>query len=329
MKAILRYGALFVAVLVASGSSAKAENITILAGPVGGGWYLIGAGMAKIIHNSYPEIDVKVVPGGATANPPRVSEGSADFALALTAPTIMAYRGQEMFKKKYDKFGVVAFGFSKTYLQFIAKESYGFNDIDSAIKSENSLRLGAPSNTTLGAWAINKLLEINGTSQEKIRKSGGSYYQVSHNQQQDLMQNGQVDVLGTLLAIPSTDIVVVSSTSKIKFLTMSDKSMDALAEYGFARETIEPKTYPGLLKQPLPAVSMASGLIASNSVKADLVYKVTKALYSHAAEVAKIHPSMSDFMPADVAKPSMRGHGALPIHPGAAKYFDEAGIAYK
>ena len=203
------------------------------------------------------------------------------------------------------------------------------NSFEAALKGKQPLRLAAPSNTTLGAWAIRKLVQINGVSEAKIREAGGAYYQVSHNQQQELMQNGQADVLGTLLAIPSTDIVVVSSVSKVKFLPLLDKSMQALTQYGFTRESIAPKTYPNLLKQPLATVAMATGLVAGNAVKPDVVYKVTKALFAHAAEVAKIHPSMSDFVPADVVKPANRGDGILPIHPGAAKYFKEAGLKYK
>ena len=48
---------------------ARAETVTLLGGPVGGVWYIVAAGMAKIIHDSYPDILVRVEPGGAVTNP--------------------------------------------------------------------------------------------------------------------------------------------------------------------------------------------------------------------------------------------------------------------
>ena len=75
--------------------------------------------------------------------------------------------------------------------------------------------------------------------------------------------------------------------------------------------------------------SNGSGLIVSPKVPEDTTYKVTKALFEHAGEVEKIHPSIGAFVPADLAKPGPRGNGAIPLAPGAEKYFKEMKYDYQ
>jgi hypothetical protein len=51
-----------------------------------------------------------------------------------------------------------------------------------------------------------------------------------------------------------------------------------------------------------------------------MVHKITKALFENLPEVAKAHPQGRDF--ALEAAP----HAAIPLHPGAAKYYRERGV---
>lgn len=74
MTRLLRISIVVLTACVGIAPSARADTVTLLGGPVGGIWYIVAAGMAKIIHDTYPDIQVRVEPGGAVTNPARVSQ---------------------------------------------------------------------------------------------------------------------------------------------------------------------------------------------------------------------------------------------------------------
>jgi hypothetical protein len=51
-----------------------------------------------------------------------------------------------------------------------------------------------------------------------------------------------------------------------------------------------------------------------------MVYKITKALFENLEEVAKSHPQGRDITLEDAP------NAAIPLHPGAAKYYRERGL---
>ena len=65
---------------------------------------------------------------------------------------------------------------------------------------------------------------------------------------------------------------------------------------------------------------MASYIVA-DSLAEDLVYKMTKALFEHAAEITAGHPKGAELDPAySISSIS------IPLHPGAEKYYKEVGV---
>lgn len=335
MKMTLRLGAAFSALVglcLAVDQPAAAETLTLLGGPVGGVWYIVGAGMAKIIHDAYPDLSVRVEPGGAVANPARISQGTADFALAITTPTVMALRGTGMFKEKFPNIQAIGFGFAPSYIQTIATADFPYATLGEALKAKYAMRIAAPSTATLGHYVTMQNLTFFGASPEAIRQWGGSISFVSHAQQQDLVRNGQANVLTTMLPAPGPDITLVASQQKMKFLPLSKEFIDYLVK----EDAVEPGAmghdlYPDLIPEgkEIPSIVVKSGLIVSPKVPEKIVYEVTRALFEHPTEVSAIHASIGPFDPAKLVSPAARGNGAIPLAPGAQRYFKEKGLPYQ
>ena len=64
-------------------------------------------------------------------------------------------------------------------------------------------------------------------------------------------------------------------------------------------------------------------MVARAELADDVVYQVAKALYENKAELAATFPPFALFNPKAMAKPLL----SVPFHPGALKFFKEAGIA--
>lgn len=68
-------------------------------------------------------------------------------------------------------------------------------------------------------------------------------------------------------------------------------------------------------------MAVVATYIVSNDLDEDLVYKMTKALFENAEEIAKAHPKGAELDP-EYAVSGI----SIPIHPGAEKYYKEIGV---
>jgi len=68
-------------------------------------------------------------------------------------------------------------------------------------------------------------------------------------------------------------------------------------------------------------VAVVATYIVSDDLDEDLVYKMTKALFEHADDIAAGHAKGSELDP----EYSVSGI-SIPIHPGAEKYYQEIGL---
>ena len=79
-------------------------------------------------------------------------------------------------------------------------------------------------------------------------------------------------------------------------------------------------TYKGV-EADVRTVAVVASYIVADSLEEDLVYKMTKALFENAAEIAAGHPKGVELDPAySVSSIS------IPMHPGAEKYYKEVGV---
>ena len=67
-----------------------------------------------------------------------------------------------------------------------------------------------------------------------------------------------------------------------------------------------------------------SNILVNADVPVDIAYIFTKTIMENAEKLPKIHAALSDFDPKKAAEPALNGN--CPLHPGAAKYYKEAGL---
>ena len=100
----------------------------------------------------------------------------------------------------------------------------------------------------------------------------------------------------------------------------------------FARQIIErhpyyvPAVVPGGLyrnnPEPTPTIGVRGVVVASDTTPDELVYEVTKAVFENIAELRTLHLAFADVVADDMIDQCM----FAPIHPGATRYYREAGL---
>lgn len=307
------------------------DEITIVGGPVGGGWYLIAGGMADILQSADPELSVKVVPGGGLVNPPRVSTGDVDFGLSLGVNDEMARIGDDPYDQKYDNVRYVATGFNVAYFQVLADPELDIERFDQIIERKVPIKLTTPGLQTMGGWTISKLFKQEGSSIDELKAWGGAHYIANYTRQTDLLRDNQANAVSVLLQVPAPSLVEIGTTRELRFVELSDSTRDEMInKFGYVPAVIPKGAYQStklIMPSDYQTIAASSALIVNADLPDDLVYRVTKALFENADRVRKVHKSMQDFVPEKVVQASTRGK--IKLHPGAERYFKEQGYDYQ
>jgi TRAP transporter TAXI family solute receptor len=302
-------------------ASASAQTIEWVAGQLGGGWYTMSTGMAKLVQDKNPGMQVKVVPGGGTANPTKVQKGDSQLGMGLDIFTKAARDGTDIYQgNPHPKLMMIGQSFSDNYLHVIRAEgaTLDFEDIFKA----KDLKIGVTKAGSSDEITYRYVMQHYGTSYEQMRKNGAKIVQGDYNELSSAFKDKQVDYMFIVLGIPGAAVIDMSQGRGGELLAWPQPVREKFAKtYGYSLGEFPATTYPKYQKGPVPTIVMATTLMTSADVPEDTIYKVTKTLCESTADLPKIHASMDVYNCKTAAKVQ-----PVPLHPGAAKYYKEKGF---
>jgi uncharacterized protein len=303
--------------LVVAGPPAYAADVIFSAGPTGGSWTPMAAATAQVVKKRFPEVNVQVEPGAALVNMEKIRSDKADIGWSMTTVLADARNGSGAFKGKQTDKALYVANYYPNVWQLVVPA-------DSDIKSVKDLKgkavaLPARGNTSLAdGWEL--LLRVNGMSLSDLGTK--SYGPVSSNG--EAMRNRQALAAGWFTVVPASFVLDVGSSMKLRMISVSDDELDKLRKLnaGFARYVVKAGTYA---EQGIPGevttFQSPTILIASSKTSEEEIYKITKAIVEGRAEFASIVKAMTGVTAAQMAE-----NFGMPYHPGAARYYKEAGL---
>jgi TRAP transporter TAXI family solute receptor len=138
-----------------------------------------------------------------------------------------------------------------------------------------------------------------------------------------LLQDSRLDAFFYTVGHPNGAISEASSgRRKVRFVPITGLT-DFLADHPYYSEvTIPTELYPMTVSTgAVASIGVITTLISSEQVPEDVVYAVVKEVHTHFENFRTLHPALERLQPADL----LRGRSA-PMHPGAERYFREAGL---
>jgi uncharacterized protein len=301
--------------------TAQAQTVEWVAGQLGGGWYTMSSGMAKLVQDKNPGLQVKVVPGGGTANPSKVQKGDSQFGMGLDIFAKAARDGTGIYQgNAHSKLLMIGQSFSDNYLHVIKADGapLGFDDIFKA----KDVKIGVTKAGSSDEMTYRFVMEHYGTSYEQMRKNGAKIVQGDYNELASAFKDRQVDYMFIVLGIPGAAVIDMSQGRGGELLAWPQPLREKMAKtYGYSLLDIPATTYPKYQKAAVPTIVMATTLMTSADVPEDTVYKVTKTLCENTGELPKIHASMDVYNCKTAIKVQ-----PVPVHPGALKYYKEKGF---
>jgi TRAP transporter TAXI family solute receptor len=303
------------ALALGAGPAVAADQfINVLTGGTSGVYYPLGVALANAIGKALPQVKTSVQATKASVeNLNLLQAGRGEIAFTLGDSLSDAWKGNEDagFKTPLKKLRGIAAIYSN-YIQIVARADAGIKTL--ADLKGKKVSVGAPkSGTELNARAI---LGAAGMSYKDFAK----VEYLPFGESVELMKNRQIDVtlqsagLGVSALrdlATSVDIVVVAIPADVIKKTNDPAYLPAI---------IPANTYRGQTTD-VPAAAVQNFLVTHEGVSDDIVYGMTKALWTSLDQLTAAHSA---------AKAIDLKHGLegmpVPLHPGAQKYYKEVGL---
>lgn len=304
------------AAAVALATPASAQIYSLGTGKQGFFTYSAGAAIAKVAADGGLNLRVKPF-GGTSAYVPGVNAGEQQFGLANELETHYAVTGTVIYKDKPQPDLRVVAVLTPLYSEFFVRK-------DSPIKAIADLK-GKRVPTD---YASQRVLDV--LTRGTLANAGLDYTQIEKVPVPNVVggadefAKGNADVF--MFAMGSGKVQeVASQVGGVRVLPVdhSKEAMDRLRKIipvAYATQVKPSKVNTGV-DEPTWVYAYDYLVLANAKVADDVVYKLTKLMHDHQAELAANFGALKGFDPARMAKDM----GVVKFHPGAIKYYKEIG----
>ena len=301
---------------------AAKKFFAITTGGTGGLYYPLGGLLAQALTERVPDVVVTGQAGNASvANCNLIKDHQIESAFVQNNVAYSAYEGKDQFAGKPVKnLRGIASLYPET-IQIVARADSGIKSMKD-IKGKKLIPGDRGSGTevdTLNVLASHGLTYKDFAGVDWLGFSGAS----------QRLQDKQADVTFTTAGWPTAAITELAMSTNIVLVPIDEAMINKITKmYAFYSKVVIPKgTYKGMTADVATITTMAQWVV-DEQVPEELVYNLTKALWekskdglSGADVMAKVHAKGKDVQ----LKTALSGM-AIPLHPGAAKYYKEKGL---
>lgn len=309
----MRRTILLLAALIAAAAApaAAAERIAIGTGGTGGVFYVVGAGLADVINKKMPGYTASAeVTGASIENVRRVSMGEMQLGFSSASTLYDAKKGEKPFGKPQNV-AAIAYLYPAT-LQVAVLSKTGVKSLDGL--KDLRVSFGPPGGNS--AVIAQRLLEAYGAFNK------GKTQFLSYAEATNAIKNGNLDATCVLAGVPASALIELATSEDVTFLPVEGAPAQKLIKAYPYYELIDIRAgaYKGQDKA-VPAIGDPVILFTRGDAPEKLVYDLTKTLFDNLADLQGVHPA------AKAISVKTAPRTPIPLHPGAAKYFAEAGKA--
>jgi uncharacterized protein len=299
---------------VVSLSAHAAEFINVLTGGTSGVYYPLGVALTQIYGKAMPSAKTAVQATKASAeNLNLLQAGRGEVAFTLGDTLNEAWKGNEEagFKTPLKKLRTIA-AIYPNYIHFIASADSGIKTL--ADLKGKRISVGAPkSGTELNSRDILKGAGL-------TYKDLGKVEYLGYAESVELIKNRQLDATLLSSGLGVAAVRDLATAVKIVVLPIPADIVAKIGEAAYQTGTIPANTYNGQTAD-VPTVAVQNFLVTHEGVPTDTVYLMTKSMFENLDTMIASHAAAKAIRKETAAQGS-----PVPLHPGAEKYYKEAGL---
>ena len=319
-KLLIALISLFVLILAACGDDSNSNGssngnskekeykfLSLVTGGQQGTYYALGGSFAEFISEETGIKTTAEVSNASSANVVALQEDKAEIAFIQSDIAYYAKNGEQMFKDKAMEDLVAVGGLYPETVQLVTTKKSGIKSF--ADLKGKKVSVGAPSSGTLAN--AEQLLEIHGLSLDDIDAEN-----LDFGESTDGLSSGQIDAAFITSGYPTGAVEGLNATTDVVIIPVeASKADELIAKYPYYKKDVITKGTYGLTED-VPAVSVLAMIVVKKELPEDIVYGITKAIYTNTGKISHARGSNIKI------ETALDGVG-IDVHPGAKKFYDE------
>lgn len=302
------------ALVAATSGAAFAEDtfVTLMTGSTAGTYHLLGSAIAKAVSAATKLHVTPMRSAGSAENIALVADGGPEIAFAQNDITHWAMTGQGSFA-----------GEAKTNLRAIAalypEHVQMITRAGSEVRSFADLK-----GHRVGVGAVGSGVEAD--ARAIFRVLGLSYADMNaaftdFRATMKRLQGGTLEAGMIVAGVPTPAVTELASSEPIALVGLTRDELDRLASaHPYFEAALIPAGTYGIETETL-APAVRALLVTRSDVPDDVIYSFTKALFEHLDDIREAHD-----VAGEISLERAAARLTAPLHPGAARYYREAGV---
>ncbi|WP_148862265.1 TAXI family TRAP transporter solute-binding subunit [Marinobacter fonticola] len=303
----------------ASVSAAEQQFVTIGTGGVTGVYYPAGGAICRLVNKDRKEHGIRCSvesTGGSIYNLNAIRQGELDLAVAQSDWQYHAYNGTSEFKDDGPNKKLRAvFSLHPEPFTVVARK-------DANIKEFKDLKgkrvsVGNPGSGQRATAEV--LMEEMGWDMSAYSLAA----ELKAAEQSQALCDNKIDAFFYTVGHPSGAIKEATTSCDSVLVNVDNEATKKLVEENpyYRVATIPSGMYRGN-SEDTTTFGVAATFVSSADVPEDVVYEVVKAVFENFDSFKRLHPAFENLKKEEMATDAL----SAPLHPGAVKYYKEAGL---
>lgn len=294
---------------------------------VGSTWYQYAAAMAPLMQAALPpRSSVTVRPyAGASGNIGLIAKNEK-IQLGLTfnaSANWAATAGDENARQVAGNVRALFGGLDTNFIAIMATSKSGITSLADIKRKKMKVRIVSLPHGGLAYEVTKRILALYGISEEDIKAWGGSWDKVSIQTAGNAMADGRADLWINPAALGHPKIMELTQSTPINFIDLEPEIIVKLEKAGLSAAVVPANSFKGQTR-PEHTVAATTIVIVNSAMSDRIAFELTKAVVGQADKLGKQNKGLVGFDPAQAWRPNQTG--GVPLHPGAERYFREAGL---
>lgn len=295
------------------------EVVTIGTGGVTGVYYPTGGAICRLVNKSRNEHGIRCSTestAGSVANLKLIEKQNLDFGIVQSDWLHHAYNGSSKFSTDGANRDLrIVFAIHSEPFTVVARADSGIKTIDD-LKGKR-VNIGVEGSGQRGT--METLMKAKGWN----KKTFGLATELKASEQASALCGNEIDVMIYMIGHPSGAVEEATTSCDSVLVDISGPAIDKLVKSNgyYKIQTIAGGMYRGN-DQSVKSFGVESVLVSSVDTSEVVVYQLVKSVFENFDTFRKLHPAFANLNKEEMVLAT----GTEPLHPGALKYFKEAGF---
>jgi TRAP transporter TAXI family solute receptor len=309
--------------LFAFNSFSSTKYISIATGAITGVYYPTGGAICRLVNRGRKDHGIRCSvesTGGSVANLNAIRNRAVDFGIVQSDWQYHAYKGTGFFgdQSPYKDLRSVASFYTETFAIAVNKSS--------KIKKIDDL-LGKKINFGPRGSGMYATMEVLSAVKGWTKSDFASVTNLSPAEQSKALCDGEIDAMIYVSGNPNGVLQEATQyqdpNCRVTILSIDKPTIKRLIKVNpFYVRAIIPGGMYKHNPRDVETFGIKATLVTSKGAKSDVVYNVTKALFSNFDNFKTLHPVFTSLKKSE----SIKDGNSAPIHNGALRYYKEAGL---